>query len=167
MMNTPSSNLCASAPMPLTNIILVHQHLSRQHRTLSSPHLGVVGQHHILQTVVERRIGPQTAYHGGHAVVSIGIQAWLWPIRVVMHHDELAWRRRQAQVYKLPAKAFHGLPRFGDFGWPGGQGEHALRMAVHHRHARTGGTDAYWQRFQASRGDLAEDLTKLSRDFVF
>src|SRR5437870_2572806 len=35
-----------------------------------------------------------------------------------MHHDELAWRRRQAQVYKLLAKAFHGFPRFGNFGWP-------------------------------------------------
>ena len=40
-------------------------------------------------------------------------------------------------------------------------------MAVGHRHTRTGGADAYRQRFQASSGDLAEDLADFPPDFVF
>src|SRR5262245_13072805 len=78
-------------PRPLANIPLVYQQLSREHGALGSPHLGVVGQHYVLQALVERRVGPQTAHYSGHAVIGIAVQTWLWPIWVVVHDDELVW----------------------------------------------------------------------------
>src|SRR5262245_31323091 len=40
-------------------------------------------------------------------------------------------------------------------------------MAIHHRHAGTGSTDAHGPRFYTSRGNLAEDLANLPPHFLF
>src|SRR5262249_50246413 len=92
---------------------------------------------------------------------------WLRPIRVVMHYDKLAWRRRQAKCDKLVAKLLHDLPclRYGRRS--GSESKHTCRMAIHHGHARTGGADAHRQRLQASRCNLAEDFAALASPFVF
>src|SRR5437879_13648855 len=69
--------------------------LGDEHGTLRGSHLGVVGDEHELDAVLEHWLGANATYRRGHPTFGVTIEPGLWPEWIVVHDDPTFRGRRE------------------------------------------------------------------------
>ena len=70
----------------LGNIPVSYKEFRDKDCALSSSHLGVVGYQNVLDAVLQDVVFPDSAHHGGHAILSITVESGLRSEQVFVDH---------------------------------------------------------------------------------
>src|SRR6266849_3106473 len=98
----------ACAPLRLSDVTLVPEILSEQHRAASRAHRGVMAHEQILDAVGKHLVGPYAPNGGRHPALGVAVQARLRAHRVTMYGDHMLRRGRQAKRSEIAAETFEG-----------------------------------------------------------